>query len=70
MYPPPVADSRGSLRPTAPPARKEETARSHFFRMGHGRIRAEEEDGKMMSPNGDGVWGWPDMIEPTQSYLV
>ncbi|XBH93618.1 hypothetical protein VPH35_084518 [Triticum aestivum] len=34
---------------------KEETARSHFFRMGHGRTRAEEEDGKMMSLNGEGV---------------
>ena len=56
VYLPPVADSRGSLCPTVPPARKEETARSHFlFRMGHGRIRAEEEDGKMMSLNGDGV---------------
>lgn len=45
----------GDLCPTAQPARKEEMVRSHFFRMRHGRIQAEEEDGEMMSLNGDCV---------------
>lgn len=73
VYPPPVADSRGSLRPTAPrrgnwgwltlPSRRGTRKRAWeesfsfflFLEMGHGRIRAEEEDGEMMGLNGGGA---------------